>query len=190
MKLLGFLACALLLPGMAAAQNLVAVKPDTRFPVALRQTVRASRSKVGSAVEFRTLEPILIGNGIVVPENATLLGEVAFVRSDPFATPPSWIRIVVSGLRWKTGTASLNCIVDSVYYARSTYFGGPYSGPRPTFVEGIHIQSHLFRHASTDFFSDSKEVVLRRGIQLEMRHIVSADNEVDEAFSAARGLGK
>lgn len=190
MKLLCYLACGLLLPGTAAAQNFVTVKPDTRFPVALRQTVRASRAKVGHTVEFRTLEPILIGGGIVVPENATLFGEVAFVRSDPRATPRSWIRIVVNSLHWKTGTASLNAVVDSVFYARSTYFGDPYSGPRPTFLEGIHIQSHLFRHASTDFFSDSKEVILREGILLEMRHFVSVDNEMGETLSAASALGR
>ncbi len=167
--------------------------PDTRFPVELHQTVRASHAKVGDAIEFRTLEPTLIGNGVVVPENAKLLGEIVFIRSVSNATPPSWIRIVVNGLHWRNGQATLNAVVDGVYYVRSAYFDSQHRGPRSTFLEGVHISPHLFRNASTDFFSDSKEVVLRRGILLQLRQIAPKGDQIDESdqtLSASSKPGK
>lgn len=164
--------------------------PDTRFPVELHGTVRASRAKVGDPVEFRTIEPVLIGNGVVVPESTTLFGEVIFVRSDPGATPRFWIRIAVNSLRWQTGQACLNATVDSVYYVRSSYFGHLQHSQKVTFLEGIEIDPHLFRHASTDFFSSSREVVLRDGILLELKQFVPEDDEVGQTLSECRAAGK
>lgn len=176
MKFVYCFAIGLLLPGISVAQQFFTVDADTRFPVQLRQTIHATRAKKGDPVEFRTIEPVLIGHGIVVPENAELIGEVGFVRSDSKATPRSWIRIWVKGLRWKSGQASINAVVDAIFYAPAAYiYSRDHKGPEPTFLEGIHISSHLFSNASTDFFSDSKEVVLHNGIRLEMRHIVGTE---------------
>jgi hypothetical protein len=181
-----FLAIALLLPGIAVAQDFFTVPADTRFPVELHQTVRASHAKVGDPVEFRTIEPTLIGNGVVVPEGAELLGEVAFVRSDRTETPPFWVRLRVYALRWDTGRARINAVVDTIYYVRSSYLGTIDRRGRITFLEGIHVDPHLFRNASTDFFSDSKEVILHSGILLQFRHIVP-DDEAAQTLSASSG---
>lgn len=170
------LSIVFLLPGITVAQNFFTVPADTRFPVELRQTIRASRAVVGDPVEFRTIEPTLIGNGVVVPEGAELLGEVAFVRSDRAATPPSWVRLRVNELRWKTGHARINTVVDTIYYVRSSYVDTLRRGKRMTFLEGIHVDPHLFRNASTDFFSDGKEVVLHGGILLQLRNFVPEDD--------------
>ena len=169
--------------GVAVAQGFFTVLPDTRLPVELHGTVRVSQAKVGDPVEFRTIEPVLIGNGVVVPESAKVRGTVVFARTNHQSTPSSWIRIRVQELRWKTGQASLNAVVDGVYYVRSSYFNSFHRGTRVTFLEGIHVTPHLFRNASTDFFSDSKAVVLHDGIILEMRHIVVKDE--DEELSAS-----
>jgi len=180
----------LLFCGVAVTQEFFTVQPDTRFPVVLHGTVRASQAKVGDPVEFRTIEPVLIGNGVVVPENAELKGTVVFVRTDHRTTPSSWVRIRVQQLRWKTGQAALNAVVDGVHYVRSSYFDSYHRGPRSTFLEGIHIVPHLFRDASTDFFSDSKPVVLHDGIILEMRQVVLNDSEDQEPLSASSLVGR
>lgn len=157
--------------GIALGQEFYTVRPDTGFPVELQQTIRASRAKAGDPVEFRTLEPVLIGNGIVVPENATLVGVVAFSRDEAKAEPRSLLRIRVQGLHWKSGQARINAVVGTVYYAPSAYVVKMSNGPKPTFLEGIHIVPHLMWQASTDFYAD-KEVVLHAGILLRMRHVV------------------
>ncbi|MGE5113705.1 MAG: hypothetical protein ACM3JB_22810 [Acidobacteriaceae bacterium] len=158
--------------GIALGQEFYTVRSDTTFPVELQHTIRASRAKAGDLVEFRTLEPVLIGNGIVIPENATLVGIVAFSRDASKAEPRSLLRIRVQGLRWKNGQARINAVVGSVYYARSSYVVKMNNGPKPTFLEGIHIVPHLMWQASTDFYADDKEVVLHAGILLQMRHVV------------------
>lgn len=164
--------------------------PDTRFPVELHGTVRVAHAKIGDPVEFRTIEPILIGNSVVVPENAKVRGIVVFVRTDPKAIPVSWVRIRILELRWKTGLASLNAVVDGVHYAPSAYFDSFHRTPRATFLEGIHVAPHPFRNASTDFFSDAKAVVLRDGIILEMRHVVMQDNADEQSLSANSLAGR
>lgn len=152
----------------------VTVRSDTTFPVELRHTIRASSAKAGDPVELRLLEPVLIGDGIVVPANASLLGDVVFARSGEVDTPHSMLRIRVQTLRWPRGEVRLNAVVGGIYFARSSYvFKSP--GPKTTFLEGITIAANLFPNASTDFSSDRKEVVLRGGILLLMRHIVSED---------------
>jgi hypothetical protein len=169
------LALAFLLPGIAVAQDFFTVPADTRFPVELHETVRASHAKVGDPIMLRTIEPVLIGNGVVVPEGAELLGEIAFVRSDRTEAPASWVRLRVYALRWKAGRARINAVVDTIYYVRSSYSERLPGRERLTFLEGIHVDPHLFRNASTDFFSDSKEVVLHAGILLQMRQIVPVE---------------
>lgn len=158
--------------GIALGQEFYTVRPDTGFPVELQQTIRASRAKAGDPVEFRTLEPVLIGNGIVVPENAMLVGVVAFARDESKAEPRSLLRIRVQGLHWKNGQARINAVVGSVYYARSSYVLKMSNGPKPTFLEGIHIIPHLMWQASTDFYANDKDVVLHKGILLQLRHVV------------------
>ena len=181
----GFLFC-----GVAVAQEFFTVLPDTRFPVELHRTVRVSRAKPGDPIEFRTIEPVLIGNGVVVPENARLRGAVTFVRTDPNARPRSWVRIQVQELQWKTGQASLNAVVDGVHYVRSAYFNSFHGPLRTTFLEGIHVAPHPFRNASTDFFSDTKPVVLRDGIILEIRNIVPKNDDAEQPLSASSLVGR
>ncbi len=177
-------ALPLLLTGNAVAQEFFAVRPGTGFPAELHQTIHASRAKAGDLVQFRTLEPVLIGGGVVVPENATLLGKVVFARWDTAAEPRSMLRIRIDGVRWKSGQARINAVVVGMYYVRSAYIYNPETGPRPTFLEGIHISSHPARNASTDFFSNTKDVVLRSGILLLLQHVVPND-DADQTLSAS-----
>jgi len=185
MKILYCAVVLFLFGRIAVAQEFFSVLPDTHFPVELHGTIRVAQAKIGDPVEFRTIEPVLIGNGVVVPENAKLRGIVVFVRTDPKAIPVSWVRIRILELRWKTGLASLNAVVDGVHYAPSAYVDNLHRGPRATFLEGIHVASHPFRKASTDFFSDEKAVVLHDGIILEMRHVVMQGNDDEQSLSAS-----
>jgi hypothetical protein len=184
MKILYCAVVLFLFGRIAIAQQFFTVLPDTHFPIELHGTIRAAHAKIGDLVEFRTIEPVLIGNGVVVPANAKVQGIVLFVRTDPKAIPVSWVRIRIQELRWKTGLASLNAVVDGVHYAPSAYFDSFHRAPRATFLEGIHVAPHPFRKASTDFFSDTTAVVLHDGIILEMRHVVMQDNADGQSLSA------
>lgn len=164
--------------------------PGTHFPVELHGTIRESKAKVGDPVEFRTIAPVLIGNSVVVPEDAEIRGSIVFVRTDRNATPPYFVRIRLQELRWKSGQANLNAVVDGVHYVRSSYFDVLHRGPRPTFLEGINIDPHPMGNASTDFFSDRKPVVLHDGIIVELRHVAPPDNPGDPTISARTLAGK
>ncbi len=183
-------AVTFLLCGVVFGQEFFTVLPDTRFPAELHGTIRVSRAKVGDLVKFRTIEPVLIGNGVVAPQDAEIRGSVVFVRSDRNATPPYWVRIRLQELRWKTGQASLNAVVAGVYYVRSSYFDAYHRGLRPTFMEGIQVAPHRFRNASTDFFSDSKPVVLHDGIILDLRQIVAGEDKNEQPLSASSSVKK
>lgn len=190
MKIFYGAALTLLFSGVVVGQEFFTVLPGTHFPVELHGTIRVSKAKAGDPVEFRTIEPVLIGSNVVVPENAEIRGSVVFVRGDRNATPVYFMRIRLKELRWKTGQANLNAIVDGVHYVRSSYFDILHRGPRPTFLEGIHIDPHALTNASTDFFSDTKPVVLHDGIIVELRQVAPADDQGEPNISARTLAGK
>lgn len=162
----------------AAAQELPIIKQDTTFPAELRHTVHSGSAKIGDAVEFRTIEPVLIGNGVVVPDGASLIGQVEEVQPRSGSSAESSVSVRVNKLQWGSHSIPLNLVVSSVFYARSGYVNDPRPGPKPTFLEGILIVAHLSDAAFTEFSSRKKEVVLRNGVLLMFRQ-VNPDKYVD-----------
>ena len=106
------LALAALAAPLLVAQETI-VRRDTLFPVELRTTVKTDSVKIGSTVEFRTNEAVLIGNNIVVPDDAKILGTVEVIRRDSVDSPRSLVRIRLGTLYWKNGSAKLNAVVAS-----------------------------------------------------------------------------
>ncbi len=151
------------------------VPRDTEFPVELAHTVNVRNAKVGDPIEFHTLEPVLIGNDTVVPQNATILGSITEIQR----RGPGWqrclIRITIHSLRWKRGEAVLNAMVSSILrpHADELYWRFRYA---PTFMEGIRVISHQRGDAYTEFFSDHKDVVLHSGVSFMLRQIEPEGN--------------
>ncbi len=163
----------LAVPG-TAADDPHTVRRDTQFPVELHGSIKSSSAKVGDKVEFRTDEAILIGNNVVVPENAVILGTVVEVKHHAPDEPHSLLRIKIHTLRWKNGEAPLNAMVASVRRGHMLAVDTAFRHT-PTFMDGIRIVSHKKRDAYTEFLSDRKEITLRSGVGFVLRQIDPAD---------------
>ncbi len=131
---------------------------------------------MGSPVEFRLLTPVLVGKGLVVPEEATLIGRVDKISFPTDQNPRSSISVSVNTIRWGKNELPINAVVSQLYFVRASRIAGG-SPPRATFLEGIQIVSHLAAEANTEFSSAKKEVVLRGGILLLLRQIDPNDYE-------------
>ena len=168
---LHFCVAVVVVSASALAQQLPSVKQDTTFPVELRRTIHTKSAKLGDPVEFRTIEAVLIGSGIVVPSNALLVGEVEDVKPRAPSSSESSVSIRVHTLRWDNNEIPLNAVVSSVFFARAAYLHASPVGTKPTFLEGIRIVAHLSEEAFTEFSSEKKEVVLRNGVLLLFRQV-------------------
>jgi hypothetical protein len=121
---------------------------------------------------------VLIGNGLVVPDGASLIGQVEEVKSRSESSPESSVSLRIEKLRWGRNSLPLNLVVSSVFFAPAAYLNDSRPGPKLTFLEGIQIVAHLSDVAFTEFSSSKKEVVLRKGVLLLFRQ-VDPDRYVD-----------
>jgi hypothetical protein len=151
----------------ASDEQKVEVRRDTEFPVVVQGTIKSASARIGDTVKFRTESPILIGNNIVVPENATILGTIIKLRRAQHDYPNSLIGIRIHTLRWKNYEAPLNAIVASIRHMHQVR-----EVPnRPTFLEGVRVISHIKREAFTEFLSNHKQVTIRSGVSFFIRHV-------------------
>ena len=93
------------------ASNLVS-SGKMSIPARLTKTVRADKVHPGGSVEFRTLEPVLVGKGLVMPENTLLRGRILS------ATPKqegrnSWLALVVERAEWKQYSLPLRAFISA-----------------------------------------------------------------------------
>lgn len=86
------------------------VPENLSIPAQLSKTIDTSKCKPGDAVEMRSLEPVLISHGLVMPEDAKLHGRVlgAASRQD---NQPSWVLVVVVEAEWKQHRVPLHAVV-------------------------------------------------------------------------------
>ena len=95
-------------PSVPAAQ----VSENFTIPARLAKTVDTKKCKAGDVVEMRTLEPVLIGNGLVMPEHTRLQATVLGAASRQ-NEKPSWLVLVVQKAEWKDHTVPLRAFVTS-----------------------------------------------------------------------------
>ena len=86
------------------------VPDNLSIPARLSKPIESSKCKAGDAVEMRSLEPVLLSHGLVMPEDAKLHGKVlgAASRQD---NQPSWVLLVVVEAEWKQHRVPLHAIV-------------------------------------------------------------------------------
>lgn len=99
-------------PSAAAPNNL-------SIPVQLSKTIDTKKCKTGDTVEMKTLEPVLVANGLVMPENAKLHGRVVGAASRQ-NDQPSWVLLVVDRADWKQHTVALHAFVVSQITVKAT----------------------------------------------------------------------
>lgn len=105
------LAVAALAAAQSAPPALLA-PPNLSIPVELSKTIHAEKAHYGDVVEFRTLEPVLVEKGIIIPADARVSGRVlgAAPRN---GEKPSWMVILAERVEWKEHSLLLHAFVSS-----------------------------------------------------------------------------
>ncbi|MFZ0317838.1 MAG: hypothetical protein WAL56_01830 [Candidatus Sulfotelmatobacter sp.] len=87
---------------------------STDFPVVMRQNIVAGKTPVGSKVQANLVAATLV-NGVVVPRNAVLSGEVTeSVKKS--ASAPSRLAVRMDSAEWKKGSAPIKAYLTAWYY--------------------------------------------------------------------------
>lgn len=86
----------------------------TEFPVIMRQNVTAGKTPVGAKVQASLVVATLV-NGVVVPRDALLSGEViqSVAKS---AAEPSRLAIRMDSAQWKNGSATIKVYLTAWFY--------------------------------------------------------------------------
>ena len=91
---------------------------STDFPVVMRQNIVAGKTPVGSKVQANLVAATLV-NGVVVPRNAVLSGEVTeSVKKS--ASAPSRLAIRMDSAEWKKGSAPIKAVFDCLVLPRGS----------------------------------------------------------------------
>lgn len=119
------------------------VRENVRIPARLRNTIDTRKCKAGDAVELRTLEPVLISNGLVMPENTKLYGKVVAASSRK-ADKPSWVLLVVQRAEWKDHSIPLHAFITSQIAMQAEV-----EGQNDTAFEGaLNLPDNFYRRFS------------------------------------------
>jgi hypothetical protein len=80
------------------------------IPAQLETTVRAEKAHPGDVVHFKTIQAVLVGQGLVMPENTQLYGHVlgaAPLKGDK----ASWVSVMVDRAEWKEHRLPLRAFI-------------------------------------------------------------------------------
>ena len=86
------------------------------LPVSLEKTLRVEKSRPGDRVNFRLVEPVLFGHGVVLPEGTRLRGQVIEARK--LDREPSRLAIVVEQAEWKGNAFPLHAFISGILKVR------------------------------------------------------------------------
>lgn len=112
--------------------NSAALSGRLSIPVELAKTVRADKVHAGDVVEFRSLEAVLAGNGVVIPANCALYGRVLSAAAKQ-NNRNSYLAVVVERAEWKDHTLPLHAFISAQINVtrKSTRVTDPESGMDP-----------------------------------------------------------
>lgn len=88
------------------------VPDNLSIPAQLNKTINTKKCKAGDRVELQTLEPVLISNGLVMPEHAKLHGTIVGAASRQ-NDKPSWLLLQVDRAEWKRHSIALRAFIAS-----------------------------------------------------------------------------
>src|SRR5215472_5873500 len=117
--------------GLSTAQQpsvtTTGVPGNLSIPAQLNTTIRADKAHAGDLVRFKTIEPVLVSQGMTIPANAHLYGHVLGAAARQAQTP-SWISVVVDRVEWKEHALALHAFISGQVKAP----GGPPTGAPET----------------------------------------------------------
>ena len=98
------------------------------IPAELTTTVRAESARRGDPIVFKSLEAVLLSNGLVMPADAKLLGRI--VGASPLqGDKPSWVVLLVERAEWKQQSVPLHAFISAqIDISRATHHDSS-SGP-------------------------------------------------------------
>ncbi len=82
------------------------------IPVELATTIRADKAKRGDPVSFRSLEPVLLSRGVVMPANTKLTGRVVGAAPRD-GDKPSWVVLLIESAEWKQQSVHLHAFISA-----------------------------------------------------------------------------
>ena len=95
-------------PGAARPQPVGGIS----IPAELTTTVRADSAQRGDPVAFKSLEAVLLSNGLVMPANTKLTGRI--VGAAPLqGNKPSWLVLLVERAEWKQQQIPLHAFISA-----------------------------------------------------------------------------
>jgi hypothetical protein len=113
--------------------------PGLEFPVQMRQKVEAGKTPVGTKIEAKLIVATLV-NGVVIPQDAILSGEVIESASKT-AGDPSRLTICLESAEWKNGSTPASLALPSKIYLTSWYY--PFViPPKQDFLGGLPDATH------------------------------------------------
>ena len=83
------------------------------IPAQLSKTIRTDKTHVGDKVEFKTVEPVPIREGVTMPIGTKLHGRVLGAASRQ-ADKPSWLVVLVDNAEWKNHSLQLHAFIVSL----------------------------------------------------------------------------
>lgn len=86
----------------------------TEFPIFMKQNIVAGKTPVGTKIQAKLVAATLV-NGIVVPRDAILSGEV-IESVKKSASDPSRLAIRMDSAEWKKGSAPIKAYLTAWYY--------------------------------------------------------------------------
>jgi len=95
-----------------AVTTITQVPENLSIPARLEKTINTKKCKPGEVVELTTIEPVLLGNGLVMPEDAKLRAKIVGAASRQ-KEQPSWVLLVVEQATWKQHSVPLHAFVTS-----------------------------------------------------------------------------
>ena len=110
----GCIGLVLLASGFAQGQHADKSRASSgvSIPAELKTTIHADKVRRGDPVEFRSLEAVLLGNGVVMPANSKLTGRI--VGAAPLHdNKPSWLVLLVERGQWKQQTIPLHAFISA-----------------------------------------------------------------------------
>lgn len=94
--------------------------PALEFPVVMRQKVEAGKTPVGSKIQANLTAATLV-NGVVIPQDAVLSGEV-IASAAKTGTEPSRLAIRLDSAKWKNGSVPATLALTSKIYLTAWYY--------------------------------------------------------------------
>lgn len=86
--------------------------PNLTIPARLSKTLASDKARKGDPVEFKTIEAVLVGKGLVMPPDSRLHGRVLGAASRQ-GDKPSWLVVLVERADWKQHTLPLHAFITA-----------------------------------------------------------------------------